>query len=335
MSRIHKPMKRMGRRPLPMGGRKPAAGGAGGAVSTWWDARIAALTPDPYWDDVALLMQVHPDDADQERNQDSGSSFTTDRKDSSVTYAIERHTTRSATKTSTGFADFVADEDEEGTRLPLGCGWLKNQYGFLNTVGKTLSDLDPESGDWTMEVVIAQNWKAIQNAGGSAPGVWCAMDSSNGYKWNLSNNSWGKLNAFGVQYVSDVGGGIHVGTCALTDANGDNSAGWDPATHGVKNITVFYDQSAGHCCMAVDGILMPTYHTTADWSGFVPGNTTNFTFGSRVDSPGNMAASNPIYQYWCAARLTFADRYGLSGNMANYGLPAFFAPPQIFAERGE
>lgn len=313
----------------PVGSKPPAAAG-GGAVVPWWQARIAAVTPDPYWDDVKVLLQIHPDDCTQDYE---GESTSPDRKDPGILYTNKRGTTTSPTRTSSRFMEFVNGDEERN--LPLGCGHVKNQYGYLSAQGTfDPTSLEPHGNDWTFEVVVAPDVSAnTTNHGGSAHAVWNVMGASNGYDWGTYANEIGsgqfRNNAFYVAQVAK-----YFGLPAVSDINGDPSAAWHRGTIGVKNLTWFYDHSATAMCMACDGILMPTYITTANFSGYNSAAATDLIFNARMDATANKALSDPTWGYTCAARLTMADRYGISGSMATKGYPALFTPDHVFAEVG-
>jgi|TARA_R110000824_G_C15097794_1_gene665981 hypothetical protein len=316
-------------------GTVPAATGGGGGDVSWWQARINSLTPDPHWDDVALLMQVHPDDAGQ--GHASITSFTPDRKYPAIEYTNKRtnpagHVYQSSDRTAGSFMDFVAAEEDRN--LPLGCGHLHNQFGCLEAAGSfDGTDYDPRQ-DWTAEIVMCAN--PLGNANNhdqTYASPWNFYGASNGYKWGWysTNPGTGMMDS---PYFYTNGGAQTFGAPAVSDPNGDRSAAWMVGGIRPRNMTVFYDHSATSICLAVDGILCPTYGTAVNFSSYDQSACSGLYFSTRTDSVNSLVGSNPSYAWTTAFRFTWGDRYGLSGNMATRGYPAQFTPDLIFPEQG-
>ena len=326
MSKLYGGLKSPKQSSLRAVGTVAAATGGGGSSGGWDVARVAALDPDPFWDDVEFLFQPHFSDGVPPTG--TSDSTSPDRK-TGEDWLVRRNGAGSSTiaQTHGNFSDLVIDPL---LPLPLGCGYKKNDYGSIQYQGDHTS-LDPDAGDWTMEVVYYHSSNIANHNANIEP--FNMPSSAGSYKWGIYN-SMANTGSGGVSIYDGVGQRYQ--GFGSADLNGDYSDRWAPNNTGLQHFCVFHDQSAGKVQFFYNGICGPGL-MTGDWSGYNTSAALGMCLFGQIRSSGDTSteAHNAQGIVCTASRFTMADRYSLTSKMSSFGLPTDYFAEYVFPERGE
>ena len=329
-------------------GTVPAAtGGAGGG--SWVDGRLASVDPDPYFDDVAFLIQPHYGDDMETATSDRGPAGRHFEPTNSAT-GLQTTTYNNSTSSnfqmnlSDGTGDSLATDDNAKTSgwvggdmkyydglWPLGAALTSAQYGsyVMKSVGSAFPDL---AQDWTFELNgYLCPWRSQLMRTYRKPGGWSRLFDTIGQTFDYYV---GKGFADqGANYFYTPGGSVYTFNSTSGQSNQDNNR--SDAFYGMGgpsfSLCLQYDHSDTLVRQWVNGYR--GYYASADGSADFTGWNSNSVTAFGLCGYANGTTHNGyIGGGLLGARLTLGrHRYPINYGVHNSGY--MYIPPLFFPER--